>query len=598
MSAVGQALRVSRKAFLAGIARIGRLDLRSRWIWVSTLYLQAASLVTYDLSRREATNPNTILIITLSFLCYWLLYPLLVAVVDRVSIKTRWAWVGFGLLVLGTSRGYFLEHLYVDSSEQALVNFLNRAPGDITIALITLVAMSELMYSTRRHIAAVSRLTSANATLVENRKIAGDKASEAEANLRQLAQSSLLGELDRIKGLVSKAGPRNEIRALAEEIRNLITSEVRPLSQKLRDRIDYITKTKEQKVIRKPLRFGRPNTVSVHLDTRVVGTYLLSMPNILVTIYSLSDLWATVLAFTASLAIFPIGLGLRRVFSFVSPRSRLLNWLAMNATLVLAYLPLQFTTVWLISTYPDLRPLQATGIGVFLFVGVAITLWRAIERSRAQIENELAELNLELVRSTSIVEQQIWIAQKKWAYLVHGTVQGSLTVAASRLQLADANNPVDVKLILKDLDRAVAALKGDKTLEQTFSQQVKETQDTWSGVLHLEITVDESAKELLEQPVTARCASEIVKELAGNAYRHGKAKNLVVAFSKQADGDLQLSASNDGTGLSDENRGLGSDMFSDLTMSWSLSTDSHGVNFVAVLPGIYPLRESSQSLAD
>jgi two-component sensor histidine kinase len=179
--------------------------------------------------------------------------------------------------------------------------------------------------------------------------------------------------------------------------------------------------------------------------------------------------------------------------------------------------------------------------------------------------------------------------------LVHGTVQGALTVAASRLQLADENNPVQLKQILNDLDKAVTALKGDLAQEQSFDQQVKETRETWAGVLDLEIVVDKAAKSLLENSVTSRCASEIVKELAGNAYRHGKAKRLVVAFSRTSEGDLRLSASNDGSPLGAENPGLGSDLFSDLTMSWSFSDDAQGVNFEAVLPGIYPLSESNQS---
>jgi two-component sensor histidine kinase len=230
-----------------------------------------------------------------------------------------------------------------------------------------------------------------------------------------------------------------------------------------------------------------------------------------------------------------------------------------------------------------------------MFVGVAITLWRAIERSREQIEAELSGLNLELIRSTAIVEQQIWLAQKKWAYLVHGTVQGALTVAASRLQLANQDSPADVKQILKELDKAVVALKGDWSGEQPFSKLVKETQETWSGVLNIEISINKSAKAILENSTTARCASEIIKELAGNAYRHGKAKQLFISLGKDGNGDLWLKASNDGSPLGDAVNGLGSDLFTDLTMSWSISEDSQGVNFEATMPGVYPLSESNQS---
>jgi hypothetical protein len=593
---VSSSLGRSALIFVRSFAEhIGRLDLRSKWIWASILFFQASSIFAYDLGGREVANPDAGLIITASFVGYWMLYPVLILIVDKASASTRWMWIGLGLLIMGTSRGYFLENVFTTSPAEAWDAYVLRLPGDITIALITLIAMSELMHSTKRHVSAMGKLTQANTTLLEGRKATSNKASATEASLREMAQNALLGELDKIKNRLSKASRKEEIRVVADEIRDLITNQVRPLSHKLRDRLDDLTVTKELKAVRKPLRFGRPNTVIAYLDTRVVGTYLLAMPNILVTINSLSSPLVTLAAFGASLAIFPIGLGLRKLFSFAQLRSRVANWLAMNAILVLAYLPLQFTTVYFIQSHPDLQQVRGSGIGVFLFVGVAITLWRAIERSREQIEAELSGLNLELIRSTAIVEQQIWLAQKKWAYLVHGTVQGALTVAASRLQLANQDSPADVKQILRELDKAVVALKGDWSGEQPFSKLVKETQETWSGVLNIEISIDKSAKDILENSTTARCASEIIKELAGNAYRHGKAKQLFISLGKDGNGDLWLKASNDGSPLGDAVNGLGSDLFTDLTMSWSISEDSQGVNFEATMPGVYPLSESNQS---
>ena len=574
---------------------MGRLELRSPWIWGSIFFFQLSSIFAYDLGSRAVANPNAALIIATSFVGYWLLYPILIIIVDAASAHTRWLWIGLGLLIMGTSRGYFLENVFTLSPLEAWERYVLRLPGDITIALITLIAMSELMHSTNRHLDAMSKLTQANATLLESRKATSTKASAAEKALRKMAQSALLGELDKIKRHLSKANLKEEISSVAEEIRELITNQVRPLSHKLRDRLDDLTVTKELKAIRKPLRFGRPNSVHAFEDTRVVATYLLAMPNILVTINALSSPLVTLAAFAASLAILPIGLGLRQLLSFVQLRSWISNWIAMTVILFISYLPLQRTTFYFIESYPALVQVRFSGIGVFMFVGVAITLWRAIERSRNQIEHELSGLNLELARSTTIVEQQIWLAQKKWAYLVHGTVQGALTVAASRLQLASQDKPADVKQILKELDKAVVALKGDWSIEQPFSRLVKETQETWAGVLSIELAIDKSAKATIENATAARCVSEIVKELAGNAYRHGQAKQLFVSLGKNTDGDLWLKASNDGAPLTGEVNGLGSDLFTDLTMNWSISEDAQGVNFEAVLPGVYPLSESNQS---
>lgn len=588
MSKVAGLLGSIRNWVEVGTGHIGRLDLRSPWIWGSIFFFQISSLFAYDLGRREITHSLAQLIIAISFVSYWALYPALIKISDRAVPRSRWAWITVGLLVLGLGRGLLLEQLFIESSEQALGSFLSRIPGDVTVALITLIAMSELMHSSRRHVAAMARLTAANASLIENQRLTRTKASDTEANLRELAQSSLLGELDRIKSLLTAASQWEQIRDVADEIKTLITNEVRPLSRKLRDRLDHLNSTKELQALRRPLRFGRPNSVSAAQDTRIVATYLLSMPNILVTINALSDWQAALIALVVSFTIFPIGVALRALISKLTLERRLSNWIAMNAILVLSYLPLQFTVVKLIESHPGLLPLRFSGIGVFMFVGAAITLWRAIERSRAQIETELADLNQDLARSTAIVGQQIWIAQKKWAYLVHGTVQGALTVAASRLQLADEKNPVEVATILNDLDRAVAALKGETSLDQSFAQQASETRETWAGVLDIEISVAASAKNLLENAITARCAGEILKELAGNAYRHGKAKSLVISFTQDGNGDLRLTASNDGTNLGGDTPGLGSDLFSDLTMSWSVSNDANGVNFEAVLPAITP----------
>ncbi len=588
MSKVAGLLGSIRNWVEVGTGHIGRLDLRSPWIWGSIFFFQISSLFAYDLGRREITHSLAQLIIAISFVSYWALYPALIKISDQVVPRSRWAWITVGLLVLGLGRGLLLEQLFIESSEQALESFLSRIPGDVTVALITLIAMSELMHSSRRHVAAMARLTAANASLIENQRLTRTKASDTEANLRELAQSSLLGELDRIKSLLTAASQWEQIRDVADEIKTLITNEVRPLSRKLRDRLDHLNSTKELQALRRPLRFGRPNSVSAAQDTRIVATYLLSMPNILVTINALSDWQAALIALVVSFTIFPIGVALRALISKLTLERRLSNWIAMNAILVLSYLPLQFTVVKLIESHPGLLPLRFSGIGVFMFVGAAITLWRAIERSRAQIETELADLNQDLARSTAIVGQQIWIAQKKWAYLVHGTVQGALTVAASRLQLADEKNPVEVAAILNDLDRAVAALKGETSLDQSFAQQASETRETWAGVLDIEISVAASAKNLLENAITARCAAEILKELAGNAYRHGKAKSLEIYFTQDGNGDLRLTASNDGTNLGGDTPGLGSDLFSDLTMSWSVSNDANGVNFEAVLPAITP----------
>lgn len=583
-----------RGSLFSSLLHTGSLRFQNPWFWLSVFCSQISSLFIYDLGRREVVHPQAELLIAISFVGYWILYPILAWLVSRATEETKWIWVISGLLLLGTSRGYLLEHLFARSEAEALANFMARLPGDVSIGFIIVIALSELTYSSDRHVGAMRKLSDSQALLIENRKLASGKAVEAESRLREMAQQTLLGELNRIKSLLTAAAKWKEVRAVAGEISDLITNEVRPLSHKLRNKLEDYSSTKELTQVVKPLRFGRPKNVSATQDTRLVGLYLLAMPNILLTINGLSDLQVTLICFAVSLLVIPIGLGLRQLVSLLRLQNRLLNWAGVISILVLSYLPLQLLIVSFLEEHPELANLRWSGIGVYLFTGVSVALWRAIERSRSEIEFELSEMNMDVLRSTAIVEQQIWIAQKKWAYLVHGAVQGALTVAASRLQLADEKNPADTEQILKDLDKAVVALKGDWTQDQGLDAFIKETQETWDGVLAIDISINKKSKPLLESPITARCVSEIIKELAGNAYRHGKAKRLVVAFGTNANGDLTLSASNDGSGLTNQESGLGSALFNDLTMEWSITQDKGGVNFNAVLPAIYPRSESSQ----
>jgi len=127
---------------------LGRLNLRSPWIWASIFFIQVSTIFAYDLGSREVANSNAGFLIAASFIGYWLIYPILIGIVDKASATARWRWVGLGLLIMGTSRGYLLENVFTASPAEAWDYYLQRLPGDITIALITLIAMSELMYST------------------------------------------------------------------------------------------------------------------------------------------------------------------------------------------------------------------------------------------------------------------------------------------------------------------------------------------------------------------------------------------------------------------------------------------------------------------
>ncbi|MEY3561876.1 MAG: hypothetical protein RL068_1028, partial [Actinomycetota bacterium] len=576
------------KDSLAGVtARLDTLDISSPWVWGPVLAFQTASIFAYDLARHPLTSEQAWVLIVVAMAAYWLIYPVFVVASRMLKKPGRWKFLAFGFTALGLGRGLLTEAALHDSFDATLEDFLVRLPGDLSMGLLTLVAISELTHSTHRHIAAINNLNLATDQLKVNRERAKQQAEQTESNLREMAEVALVTELERIKQRLRGSKKWSEIRGVADQIRDLIGNEVRPLSHRLRNRLNEFGQTKELPKLRKPIRLAFPRNLDAAKDTRFLAIYLLSMPNILLTANALGGPVLGALGILASFAVLPLSEYLGRYFFRLKPRSMFANWALMLLVMTISYLPLQVLIVIFAMRDSDLYVLLQTGLGVYLFTGTVVGLWQAIERNRSDLEAQLELMNHELKRETALVEQQVWLAQKKWAYLIHGTVQGALTVAASRLQLSDEQHPADVQRILADLDQAARALQGEALDELSFAQQSKDIHDTWAGVLDIEVSVSNAARAAMLHPVTARCAAELLKELAGNAYRHGKARRLYFVVDLDQQGDLAISASNDGEGLGDSARsGLGSQLYDDLTMEWGFAQDSSGVTFTAKLPAI------------
>lgn len=414
-----------------------------------------------------------------------------------------------------------------------------------------------------------------------------------------MAQDALSEPLNKLRNKLSDTSQWEEIRAISSEIRELINSQVRPLSQRLRNRIETLDETKELKTVVKPVRLRIPQNLNAHRDLDILTVFLVAMPNILITTNTLGTWRLFLLSLAVSPIVLVLGIWVKRSFEGFRPKKLVGNWLLTNIMLFLSFVPMQVLFFIYSRIEPNVNPLRVSGMGVFIGVGTMFALWSAVEVSRREVEGESANLNLEIERETAIVEQQVWVARKKWAYLVHGTVQGALTVAASRLQLADAGHPADINRIIGDLDKAAKALTGQVSDHESFEKLIREIKDTWDGVLNIEVSVSRSASPIVKHPLTERCLAELIKELAGNAYRHGGATRLYVSIDLNSQDDIDLKASNDGDLLqANAGLGMGSQLFDDLTMGWTRSNDETGVNFSATLPAIHPRSESSQALAE
>jgi hypothetical protein len=283
-----------------------------------------------------------------------------------------------------------------------------------------------------------------------------------------------------------------------------------------------------------------------------------------------------------SMTMLPLGIFLRML---IPDRLELKFWLGFLLALALTGLSLLPTWTYLFSVadvYPGAVGLRQSGAGLIVLVVFGLGLRATFATSQERSLKRLAELNDELSREISLIEQAIWIAKRNWSFIVHGTVQGALTVAHTRLKQAGERTPEVLKLVKADIDKARQALQKGVVQRQSTSAEFQDLVTTWEGVC--DISIDYPQRGLDEIDETSRiCTIEIVKELVGNAFRHGQATkiNFKIQISKDR---LQIHATNNGTPVTESTIGLGTDLLNELTESWSIANDADGVVVEAVIP--------------
>jgi signal transduction histidine kinase len=200
---------------------------------------------------------------------------------------------------------------------------------------------------------------------------------------------------------------------------------------------------------------------------------------------------------------------------------------------------------------------------------------KSYQTDRLEAVRQMTRDNNLLAREVALFDQQMWIARRNWSFVVHGTVQAALTAAITRLGSDSEPEQFQVDLALSDLDRAANALSQTPEIEVDLNKALQNISSTWDGICQVKINITERATRALDRNSDARiCVNEICKEAVSNAVRHGEAKNIHFEIDRGSDEVLFIKASNDGRGLGkDLEPGVGSRMFDELTMDWSLHRD-------------------------
>lgn len=586
MTILGGMIKNSKQ--LAGLKetwfRIGRIDLTSKPVIISILIAHTLTIFGFEIGRVGERPFLTLAISFMAEVLFWVSYLAMHALQAKflrnrsaVFVKT------FIIIFSNLIRTFAIEVALFQFDLVDQVRLADRFLGDSTGILILLIGIAYIQVVVVDLATQELELKQARNRLTEQAKASKISAESADQTLRARAQETLGDQLKAItKYLKSAKAPSAE--RVAKEIQDLIDSKVRPLSVELWRRLELIEDPISPTANPKPRRF--PRVVYPALDFRPSVIFPLAGLNIFITAPGLAD-WGFTMVFGLWMLTFPLlSQGLKALYPKGAGSGGLIGAFVIAVMSVLAWSPAVFYILLRSDDYPGLRVLSFTSTMVIILTALCVGIWSAFKRERIAYLEEIESLNLERARQLALLDQAVWVARRNWSFLVHGTVQGALSVALSRIQLSDSLSPERASLVLKDVERARAALNKTQSFNQRWDEVWPQIEQTWEGVCEVTHRTSPEADLLLAKSTpTATCVAEIAKELVSNAFRHGKATRVEIEISLASPEDLLITSTNNGDLINEERiEGIGSEMFEELTGSWGWTNTLNGPQFQAVIP--------------
>lgn len=493
-------------------------------------------------------------------------------VVERF-FKTRNAWLInlIAIGIIGALKNVLVGELSILFGLVDSADWLFRIYGGAGLAIGVLFGFVYILGSRVDHDATMGMLEVARARLITHRAQSEALLHQERESLLEQTQRVLLPRLDQIqKTLVDSA----ERVATISALRDLVQTQVRPLSESLSKAAQSLTVAEAPKMPKKPQARMLQNSFFLKPLIRPGSMFLLFMAGNWFLTFVILGIDAAVWSLAYSLASLVVIISIKAIIpaSFKVRRGPgialllLIGFAAANPT----YWPLkEFSD----NLEEDLLLLLVVLNVMFCVVGFAYS--RSFEIDRLEAVTQMQRDNDALAREVALFEQQMWIARRNWSFVVHGTVQAALTAAITRLSSGEELEQYQIDLVMQDLNRAKDALSKTPEIDVDLTVALPNLVSTWAGICNVKFEITERATRALQKDLSARmCVNEICKEAVSNAVRHGEAKEVLVEIDRSADELLILKISNNGRLLDTKiRRGVGSAMLDELTLDWSVTNN-------------------------
>lgn len=392
---------------------------------------------------------------------------------------------------------------------------------------------------------------------------------ELTSQARQLLEPAIW----ELRKHLADAVTRGSVQQAVTEISRITDSMVRPISHRFAKEEQYgVSQTTEQPVI-KTETDAWPSRVT--LGTMLPVFFIFTAGVILGgPAFVLVD---------GPVRGFPAAVGLSLIFAFLTwLLSRALRGIEMATipafVLLSALLALIGAGFYPLNLIFQLSP--GFGIQTMVFmsqVGGLIFIFQLIQLRRKLLVERLGSVNETLQGLNTRLRQELWLTQRDIGLLLHGPVQGAFYAAAMKLANTSSVDETLIEEIRQDIGSALLKLNSNPALQVTkLEAQLESIIEAWGESLDIEFSAPEALlKQLADDPVGTRVFIEVIREAITNAVKHGAATKIVIDLAQTATGGL-LKIENDGLPPNLETKGLGTEMFDEVSSSWTLEPSPAG----------------------
>lgn len=413
-----------------------------------------------------------------------------------------------------------------------------------------------------------------------------DMAKELElerTNLVELILSKVTPALSSVESRINLGADRHLI---ASAINQVIAGVVRPLSHELDSSAAEVSYEIDRRMIKREFRktrFRQRFSSEVPLLFAFNGplSFFAYLNFNLITISYTDGFRMAAEIGTPFLAMsFLFYLAFRKLCGAKIVSVRVAFYLAIGISLVEAIFFMGFMELFASSKLTESS--NSFAFTTFVLTLIPSLMGIALYNLRANLQHE-AEITDEISKNLSIIRRQLWSLRKKFAREIHGGLQSKLQVLAIKFDQAEVSDVSLQDQFSSDIRDALTLGLGDAQ-GNDLGKAFAELAEFWSGVSHITVDIaDQVLSSLSNDPVTADCIYEVVREAVTNAVKHSGAAEISISINADDEAFIQLEVSSNALKLSQSNTAssLGSNIFKELTHTWNLIVEPRSSSLTA-----------------